>query len=122
MSALSSNLQQDVSSAVQAALSEALPQELAGPQLQAALEASLGKQLQQALARPLQDTFTAAFQHQLIPSFECACRDMFAQVRQHSLSAAVVVLTAAVVLTAWLAALAHLYQHLRATAETCLPR
>ncbi len=68
-------------SAVQAALSEALPQELAGPQLQAALEASLGSQLQQALARPLQDSFTAAFQHQLMPAFEGACRDMFAQVQ-----------------------------------------
>ena len=77
---MSNDFQQSVGSAVQAALSESLPQELAGPQLAAALEASLGSQLRQALVRPLQDSFTAAFQHQLMPAFEGACRDMFAQV------------------------------------------
>lgn len=73
-------MQQQVGSAVQAALSQTLPQELAGPHLKAALEASLGSQLQHALARPLQDSFTASFQHQLMPAFEGACRDMFTQV------------------------------------------
>ena len=77
---ISTEVQQQVGSAVQAALSQSLPQQLAGPHLKAALEASLGNQLQQALARPLQDSFTAAFQHQLMPAFEGACRDMFAQV------------------------------------------
>ena len=77
---MSNDFQQLVGSAVQAALAESLPQELAGPQLAAALEASLGSQLQQSLAQPLQDSFTAAFQHQLMPAFEGACRDMFAQV------------------------------------------
>lgn len=73
-------MQQQVGSAVQTALSQTLPQELAGPQLKAALEASLGSQLQHALARPLQDSFTASFQQQLMPAFEGACRDMFTQV------------------------------------------
>ena len=73
-------MQQQVGGAVQAALAEALPHQLAGPHLKAALEASLGSQLQQALARPLQTSFTMAFQHQLMPAFEGACRDMFAQV------------------------------------------
>ena len=81
VSSVSSDFQQQVGSAVQAAISESLPQELAGPQLRAALEASLHSQLQHSLARPLQDSFTAAFQHHLMPAFEGACRDMFAQVR-----------------------------------------
>ena len=80
VSSISSDVQQSVGSAVQAALSETLPQELAGPQLRATLEASLGSQLQRSLAQPLQDSFTSAFQHQLMPAFEGACRDMFAQV------------------------------------------
>jgi len=80
VSSISTDVQQSVGSAVQAALSETLPQELAGPQLRATLEASLGSQLQRSLAQPLQDSFTSAFQHQLMPAFEGACRDMFAQV------------------------------------------
>ena len=80
VSSISTDIQQSVGSAVQAALSETLPQELAGPQLRATLEASLGSQLQRSLAEPLQDSFTSAFQHQLMPAFEGACRDMFAQV------------------------------------------
>ncbi|KAL0055405.1 hypothetical protein WJX82_000055 [Trebouxia sp. C0006] len=81
VSSISTDVQQSLGSAVQAALSETLPQELAGPQLRATLEASLGSQLQQSLAQPLQDSFTSAFQHQLMPAFEGACRDMFAQVQ-----------------------------------------
>ncbi|DBB06573.1 hypothetical protein WJX77_011875 [Trebouxia sp. C0004] len=81
VSSVSTDVQQSVGSAVQAALSETLPQELAGPQLRATLEASLGSQLQRSLAQPLQDSFTSAFQHQLMPAFEGACRDMFAQVQ-----------------------------------------
>ena len=73
-------MQQQVGGAVQAALTQVLPQQLADPHLKAALESSLGSQLQQALARPLQTSFTTAFQHQLMPAFEGACRDMFAQV------------------------------------------
>jgi len=80
VSSISSDVQQSLGSAVQASLSETLPQELAGPQLRATLEASLGSQLQRSLAQPLQDSFTSAFQHQLMPAFEGACRDMFAQV------------------------------------------
>ena len=77
---VSDTVQHQLGTSVQAALSESLPKQLAGPHLKAALENSLGKHLQQALARPLQDSFTAAFQHQLMPAFEGACRDMFAQV------------------------------------------
>lgn len=80
MASINTEVQQQVSGAVQAALAQALPEQLAGPHLKAALEASLGSQLQQALARPLQASFTTAFQHQLMPAFEGACRDMFAQV------------------------------------------
>lgn len=80
VASITTEVQQQVGSAVQAALAEALPRQLAGPHLKAALEASLGSQLQQALARPLQTSFTMAFQHQLMPAFEGACRDMFAQV------------------------------------------
>ncbi|DBA67146.1 TPA: hypothetical protein ACH3X2_001468 [Trebouxia sp. C0005] len=81
VSSIATDFQQSVGSAVQAALSQTLPQELAGPQLRATLEASLGSQLQWSLAQPLQDSFTSAFQHQLMPAFEGACRDMFAQVQ-----------------------------------------
>ena len=80
VASISTEVQQQVGGAVQAALAQALPQQLAGPHLKAALESSLGSQLQQALARPLQTSFTTAFQHQLMPAFEGACRDMFAQV------------------------------------------
>ena len=80
VASISTDIQQQLGKAVQAALSESLPKELAGPQLKAALEGSLHSQLQQSLAKPLQDSFTAAFHHQLMPAFEGACRDMFAQV------------------------------------------
>lgn len=80
VASITTDVQQQVGGAVQAALSQTLPQELAGPHLKAALQASLGSQLQHALARPLQDSFTASFQQHLMPAFEGACRDMFTQV------------------------------------------
>ena len=80
VASISTDIQRQLGTAVQAAITESLPQELAGPGLKAALEESLGRQLQCSLAQPLQDSFTAAFQHQLMPAFEGACRDMFAQV------------------------------------------
>ena len=81
---LSNGLQQQLSPVVQTAIAEALPEQFASPQLRNAMEASLNRQLQQALAKPLQDSFTASFQQQLIPAFEGACRDMFAQVSQQA--------------------------------------
>ena len=88
VASVTSDIQQQLGSTVDAALSAALPRELAGPEMKAALEASLGSQLQQSLAQPLQHSFSAAFQHQLMPAFEGACRDMFAQVSAAGLHAA----------------------------------
>lgn len=79
---LSNGLQQQLSPVLQTAVAEALPDQFASPQLRNALEASLNSQLQQALAKPLQESFTSSFQQQLIPAFEGACRDMFAQASQ----------------------------------------
>lgn len=77
---LSNGLQQQLGSVVTSALADTLPEQLAGPHIRTALEAGLGSQLQQALTRPLQESFAASFQQQLIPAFQHACRDMFAQV------------------------------------------
>lgn len=79
VAALSDGLQQQLSPVLQTAVAEALPAQFASPQVRNALEASLNSQLHQAMAKPLQDCFTASFQEQLIPAFEGACRDMFAQ-------------------------------------------
>ena len=51
---------------------------------QAALEAALSGQLRGgALAGPLQEAFSSAFQHTLVPAFEAACQSMFAQAGSH---------------------------------------
>ncbi|BDA40748.1 probable enhancer of mRNA-decapping protein 4 [Coccomyxa sp. Obi] len=70
-----------VGPACHAALAEALPRELAGPQLQGALEKALTAQLRAALPKPLQDSFRTTFQSTLIPAFEGACQTMFSQVQ-----------------------------------------
>ena len=77
---LSNGLQQQLNPVLHTAIAEALPEQFASPHVRNALEASLNSQLQQALVQPLQDSFTASFKQQLIPAFEGACQDMFAQV------------------------------------------
>ena len=49
--------------------------------LQASLERALAAQLKLALAKPLQEGFRTSFQQQVLPAFEAACQNMFAQVR-----------------------------------------
>lgn len=77
---LVSSVVSSVGPIVKQALAEALPQQLATPQLQQALERALGSQLQASLPQQLSAGLRSSFEASVIPSFERATQAMFGQI------------------------------------------
>jgi hypothetical protein len=65
---------------VQAALASALPAELGGQAMQAALQRSLGAAVSNAVSQQLSSAFQEQFTGLIVPQFQAAVRDMFRQI------------------------------------------